>query len=126
MTGRKYVARLIDLVLLVALAIAPLALSIAYLPHLMEAPAGQPPTMLMLFGFVWMAATLFLYMPIFESSSLAASPGKLIMGLRVLKPNGARMDFGQAMMRTLYGPLFLYMFVLKRWELSGRAEIIRR
>ncbi|MBX2802593.1 MAG: RDD family protein [Myxococcales bacterium] len=49
-------------------------------------------------GFVGLQA---LYFAVFESSRYAASPGKLMLGLKVVTDGGLRMTFGQAMSRAL-------------------------
>lgn len=53
-----------------------------------------------------------LYFPIFESSAAQATPGKYVMGLKVMNENGGRLSFGRAVGRYAmkYVSTFLLLF----------------
>lgn len=53
-----------------------------------------------------------LYFPVFESSVAQATPGKYVMGLKVLNENGMTLSFGRAVGRYLmkYVSTFLLLF----------------
>lgn len=51
-----------------------------------------------------------LYWPLFESSSLQGTPGKLLLRLRVTNLAGQRVSFGQALLRNLAKILSLIPF----------------
>lgn len=104
MRTRRFFAGMIDIILLVAIAIAPIWYSLVNLRDLMASPVGEPPSLLMLITFIWAAAVLLFYFPIFESSSLQATPGKLIMSLKVVQANGQSLTHMQAIYRALFGP----------------------
>lgn len=123
---RRLAAGAIDIALLVTTALAPVLVAASYLPHLMDSPAGQPPTPLMGATLLWMIVTLLWYFPGFESSALMATPGKLAMGLKVVQAVGRRLEFTQALYRMVFGPLALWFLPLYRDRMSGGARVIDR
>jgi len=55
-----------------------------------------------LFGFILVGASVsLLYQPLFESSSMMATPGKWLLGLRVVDRTGQQLRFGHALIRFL-------------------------
>lgn len=67
--------------------------------------AGQPtpppsPWVGQVIGFLAMTAPVTLYFAAFESSAFQATPGKRLLGLRVLDERGERLHFGHALLRN--------------------------
>ena len=127
MVFRRSLARVIDIILLVLVALAPIFMGDALSPTgSIEPPPGEPPSVSLILAWVWMLAVLVCYFPSFESSPLAASPGKLVMGLKVVQRNGQRMNFKQALFRVIYGPLVMWFLPLYRDRYSGGAVVTNR
>lgn len=91
MVFKRIVAGIVDLILLISVAFAPTFIAAEWLPQYMDAPAGQPPTPLMGVTLLWLASVLFCYFPAFESSAFMATPGKLLMRLKVVRRTGERL-----------------------------------
>ncbi len=123
---KRIIAGIVDLVLLSGVALAPTFIADAWWPQYMDAPAGQPPTPLMGATLLWLALVLLCYFPGFESSALMATPGKLLMGLKVARRNGERMTFMQAFYRMCFGPLVIWFLPLYRDRFSGGATVSDR
>jgi uncharacterized RDD family membrane protein YckC len=51
--------------------------------------------------FIGAFAVAIMYYPVFDSSSAQATPGRFIMGLRVVNENGQRLNFSRALIRHL-------------------------
>lgn len=126
MLFRRILAGIVDVPLLIFLALAPTFAGDAWFPQYMDSPAGQPPTPLLGFTLLWLMTVLFCYYPVFESSSLMATPGKLLMRLKVMRPNGERMTLQQAFYRMACGPLAVWFLPWYRDRLSGGATVVNR
>lgn len=105
---RRLAAGVIDVILMSTMALSPLFLAAAFLPGYMDAPAGQPPTLLMGATLLWMIVVLLWYFPGFESSRLMATPGKFLMRLKAgvhtsALPHGLRAA-GAVVPAALSGP----------------------
>ena len=72
---------------------------------------GFTPTPLMGITLLWIAIPVLCYSPGFESSLLKAAPGKFLMGLKVIRDNGERLSFVQA--------LYRWQATLVRWIVSS-------
>lgn len=123
---RRILAGMIDLVLLVFVAFTPTFVADAWLPEYMDSPAGKPPTPLMGATLLWLMIALLCYFPTFESSVLKATPGKLLMGLQVVRPNGDRLSFVQAVYWAALGPFAIWYLPSYRRRLSGEAIVTDR
>lgn len=126
MIFRRLLSYLIDLALIIAISPLPLVLSLLFFDEYMDAPVGEPPTPLMLFDLLWFAGTIFGYFPLFESSPLQATPGKLAAGLKVVQSTGERLALHQAFYRMAFGPLAVWFIPGKRAEFSGGSRVVRR
>ena len=123
---RRLAAGVIDVILMSTMALSPLLLAATFLPGYMDAPAGQPPTLLMGATLLWMIVVLLWYFPGFESCRLMATPGKLLMRLKVVQASGRKLEFTQALYRMVFGPLVLWFLPLYRERMSGGAKVIDR
>ncbi len=54
----------------------------------------------------------FFYFPIFTSSVMRATPGKYLMGIGVVKPDGSRIDFKTAVIRHLMGYISSFLLCI--------------
>lgn len=126
MIFRRALAGIIDILLLILVALAPTFTADAWFPDYMDAPAGQPPTPLMGVTLLWLMVVLLCYFPAFESSRLMATPGKLLMRLKVVRPNGERLTFMQAFYRMAFGPLAIWFLPWYRDRFSGGATVADR
>lgn len=123
---RRITAGIIDYILLLSAAFAPIILTAIWFPEHMDAPQGQPPTPLMWVTLLWLAFTLLCFFPAFESSRLMATPGKLLMRLKVVRENGGPLSFMQAFYRMALGPLLLRFGPPHIHQMSGGAIVIDR
>ncbi len=123
MIFKRIVAGIVDLILLISVAFAPTFIAAEWLPQYMDATAGQPPTPLMGITLLWLASVLFCYFPAFESSAFMATPGKLLMRLKVVRRNGERLTFTQALYRMVFGPLAIWFLPWYRDHFSGGAIV---
>lgn len=121
---RRFLANLIDMVILLAVATTPLAVALIWFPETMKAPAGQPPTPVMGGGLIWLGLTVFAYFPLFESSKLLATPGKLLMRFKVIRSDGLPMTFLQALYRTALSPIMSALMRGQIDRLTGGARIV--
>jgi uncharacterized RDD family membrane protein YckC len=126
MIFRRLFSYLIDFILIIPISVLPLVLSFVFFDEYMDAPAGQPPTPLMLAGLLWFALSIFGYFPLFECSPMRATPGKFLAGLKVVQSTGERLSFIQAFYRMAFGPLAVWFIPGKRAEFSGGARVVRR
>ncbi|NTF42971.1 RDD family protein [Rhizobium rhizogenes] len=126
MRFRRILAGLVDIILFVFIALAPTFAADAWFPEYMDSPAGQPPTPLMGATLLWLMITMLFYFPAFESSVLKATPGKLLLGLQVGRPNGDRLSFVQAFYRMVFGPLAMWYLPSYRRRLSGDSIVTYR
>lgn len=82
----------------------------------------------LLVSFVLSAATLLLVQPLFESSRLQGTPGKLIVGIKVTSLEGQSIHFGQALFRQIAKilPLLGMTFLLLLMALAVRSPAVPR
>lgn len=123
MIFKRIIAGIVDLILLISVAFAPTFIAAEWLPQYMDAPAGQPPTPLMGVTLLWLASVLFCYFPAFESSAFMATPGKLLMRLKVVRRTGERLTYTQALYRMVFGPLAIWFLPWYRDHFSGGAIV---
>jgi len=93
---RRYTALLIDYLLLCIYAGALFLLS-PIVSSLFQKSAWQSE----LFGLILLVAPVFLYFFLFEASYLRATPGKLLLNIKVIKIDGTNFNYKNSLVRSL-------------------------
>ncbi|MBZ5622636.1 MAG: RDD family protein [Acidobacteriia bacterium] len=128
----RFVAWLIDSIILM---VVGSIVQFALLGSLVTIPRPQPgaspdavfAAMLGMLGIVYLVNLVIAcsYEAFFISSSLSATPGKLALGLKVLRPNGARLSLGRAVGRyfskILSGLILLIGFIMAGLDSQKRG-----
>lgn len=97
----RVVANIIDY-FAIGLMQLPIVLTLGYLVNLID-PNNPPLTAIMLAGLalLFVMVLFVLIYALFDSSRFQGPPGKMIVGLQVVNEYGARIHFGQALIRTV-------------------------
>lgn len=123
----RYWATLLDLAILTELAVLiyVLVMPDAWVPE--HDFAGKPSTVLL----VWVASPITVLLEAAVYALLGTTPGKALAGIAVRRFDGARLSFGDYLLRTVYRffaglgtgfPLFTLIMSIRSYRRHGRGE----